>query len=426
MNKLVTPASAASSVLSENISAVATSLRVANADNFTSSGLASIGNIGSREIVTYSGKSGNTLTGLTRGTNGTVARSFIVGVAVAQLQWMPVIDESDTLATTTDVAGRNSTIQYREDGVDVSTKGGIEYVNFTGAGVTASNPSAGLLQVDVPAPTISDGDKGDITVSASGATWTIDNDVVTFAKMQDVATAKLLGRATGGTGNIEEITLGTNLSYTGTTLNAAGGGISDGDKGDITVSGSGATWTIDNNVVSNTQMATMGISTVKANITGSVTNPQDVDIETGFKPTLALVKADVGLGSVVNADTTTTANITDSANKRFVTDAQQTVIGNTSGTNTGDQTSIVGISGTKAQFDTAVSDGNILYVGDAPTAHATSHKLGGSDVILLNEFGNPTGSVEFNQQQALQFRLENRTSDPGSPAVGQMWLRTDL
>lgn len=35
-----------------------------------------------------------------------------------------------------------------------------------------------------------------------------------------------------------------------------------------------------------------------------------------------------------------------------------------SGTNTGDQTSIVGITGTKAEFDSAVSDGNILYVGD--------------------------------------------------------------
>jgi hypothetical protein len=34
------------------------------------------------------------------------------------------------------------------------------------------------------------------------------------------------------------------------------------------------------------------------------------------------------------------------------------------GTNSGDQTSIVGITGTKAEFDTAVTDGNILYVGD--------------------------------------------------------------
>jgi len=35
-----------------------------------------------------------------------------------------------------------------------------------------------------------------------------------------------------------------------------------------------------------------------------------------------------------------------------------------SGTNSGDQTTIVGITGTKAQFDTACTDGNFLYVGD--------------------------------------------------------------
>jgi hypothetical protein len=62
----------------------------------------------------------------------------------------------------------------------------------------------------------------------------------------------------------------------------------------------------------------------------------------------------------------------------------------------------------------------------APSAHATSHKLGGTDVILLHELGLPTGSVGFNGQQALSFRFENRTSDPGSPATGQVWLRTDL
>ncbi len=43
---------------------------------------------------------------------------------------------------------------------------------------------------------------------------------------------------------------------------------------------------------------------------------------------------------------------------------------NLSGTNTGDQTSIVGITGTKTQFDTAVTNGDILYVGDV-TSYAT-------------------------------------------------------
>ena len=38
-----------------------------------------------------------------------------------------------------------------------------------------------------------------------------------------LSTNKLLGRATAGTGAMEEITLGTNLSFTGTTLNAASG-----------------------------------------------------------------------------------------------------------------------------------------------------------------------------------------------------------
>ena len=75
---------------------------------------------------------------------------------------------------------------------------------------------------------IDDGDKGDITVSNGGDTWTIDADAVTYAKIQNVsATDRLLGRDSSGAGVIEEISpssvrtmLGLATSATTDTTNA--------------------------------------------------------------------------------------------------------------------------------------------------------------------------------------------------------------
>jgi hypothetical protein len=72
---------------------------------------------------------------------------------------------------------------------------------------------------------LSDGDYGDVTVSSGGTAIAIDSGAVTYAKMQDVSAAsRLIGRGSAaGSGDPEEITLGTGLSMSGTMLNATGG-----------------------------------------------------------------------------------------------------------------------------------------------------------------------------------------------------------
>lgn len=165
--------------------------------------------------------------------------------------------------TTTAVTSMLNVFTTALKGLVPASGGGT--VNFLRAdGTWAAPPTGG----------VTDGDKGDITVSGGGATWTIDNLAVNYAKIQNVsATSRILGRITAGAGVIEELT-GTQLTtlldnFTsalkglvpasgGGTTNflradgtwAAVAGVTDGDKGDITVSGSGATWTVDNEAIS--------------------------------------------------------------------------------------------------------------------------------------------------------------------------------
>lgn len=115
-----------------------------------------------------------------------------------------------------------------------------------GTGVLVTQATKALLYCDgtnvVAGPGssgvgLTDGDKGDITVSASGATWTIDADVVTYAKLQNVsATSRFLGRITGGAGDTEELTGTQATTLLDTVIGDSGSG---GLKGLAPATGAG-------------------------------------------------------------------------------------------------------------------------------------------------------------------------------------------
>jgi hypothetical protein len=148
--------------------------------------------------------------------------------------------KADTTATLT-----NKTIDANGTGNSIIN---IEVADFAGSAIVTAAETISANNNDTTIPTsaavkayadsvagggISDGDKGDITVSSSGTVWTVDNDAVTYAKIQNVSAAsRLLGRGSaGGSGDVEEITIGSGLSLSGTTLSASGGG----GGGDVTV-----------------------------------------------------------------------------------------------------------------------------------------------------------------------------------------------
>lgn len=154
----------------------------------------------------------------------------------------------------------------------------------------------------------------------------------------------------------------------------------------LTTSGtSGASTLIGNSL--NIPLYSSGATASWGSITGTLTSQTDLNTAllakvTGNASITGATKTKItydSKGLVTSGADATTADIADSLNKRYVTDAQQTIIGNTSGTNTGDNATNSQYSGLAAsKQDTLVSGTNIKTI---------------NSITLLGSGNITTGSV---------------------------------
>lgn len=153
-----------------------------------------------------SGQSGKFLT--TDGTNTSWSSSGIGSGTVTSVSVVTANGVSGTVATSTTTPAITLVLGAITPS-SVTASG-----NITGANLSGTNTGNQTITLT-----------GDVTGSGTGSfAATIGNNKVTYAKMQQASTVTLLGNPTGGTANVEEITLGAGLSFSGTTLVSTGGG----------------------------------------------------------------------------------------------------------------------------------------------------------------------------------------------------------
>ncbi len=160
--------------------------------------------------------------------------------------------------------------------------------------------NAGATALEYFTPTYLTGNQtitlsGDVAGNGTTAiTTTITNGAVTYAKIQNVTSTRLLGRFTGSNGIVQEIQVGSGLSLNSTTgvLSATGTGGTVNSVGiastDLSVSGSPVTTSgsitlnINNNSVTYAKMQDVTGSRLLGRYAASTGDPQEIVLGTGL------------------------------------------------------------------------------------------------------------------------------------------------
>jgi hypothetical protein len=148
--------------------------------------------------------------------------------------------------------------------------------------------------------------KGDVGLGNVDNTSDVDKPVSTAQQTALDLKANLASPAFTGTptaptpsGSDDTTKIATTEWVNDAIAGAVASGVADGDKGDITVSGSGLAWAIDNDVVTNAKLANMAVNTIKGRLTAGTGDPEDLSAA-NVKTILALTASDVGLGTSSN------------------------------------------------------------------------------------------------------------------------------
>ena len=245
------------------------------------------------------------------------------------------------------------------DGIEVDSGSPITTSGTIALGINAANLRAHINVADGANAYTHPNHSGDVTSVGDGAT-TIANNAVTFAKIQTISSEKLIGRHGGGTGNTQEVSVGNGIEFSGSGIRRAA------LTGDVTASAGSNTTTIANGAVTEAKCnssinASLDLADASIQPGNAALTDERVPTAAGLTSKFGTNKATIvdgdkiaildsaaadapkhSLFSLVKStlktyfDTLYAATL--GADDNYVTDAEKIVIGNTSGTNSGNVT----------------------------------------------------------------------------------------